>query len=105
MSPIRVLRGVLVAAVVLAGCDGGVFESLVVREATLDPARLSVAEGERAEVTVQLDAAATEEVRVPFTLRGTADGDDYDISGRELVIAEGKRSGTIALDVIDDTEL
>lgn len=55
-------------------------------------------------LTVNLSGAADSEVTIPFSVSGTAlNGTDYTISGSPLVIAAGLTTGTITLNLVDDS--
>ncbi|QEG43441.1 Calx-beta domain-containing protein [Roseimaritima ulvae] len=52
---------------------------------------------------VELSAASTTDVTVPFTVMGTAtDGDDYAITLSPVTIAAGQTSATVTITVVDD---
>jgi hypothetical protein len=55
-------------------------------------------------ITAQLSAASSQDVTVPFTVSGTADNPaDYTIAASPLIIPAGSTSGSITVNVVDNS--
>jgi hypothetical protein len=56
-------------------------------------------------VTVQLSAVSGLDTEIPFTVSGTADGDavDYTIAASSFLISAGETTGTITINVVNDS--
>lgn len=62
----------------------------------------TLTEGSDASVEVQLDAAARVDVRVPFTVSGTASLEDHTLRAGEFVVPAGQTRAAVSFSIVDD---